>query len=94
MVTNVAMNMVICVTSVLVLSYRYPGDGIFDSYRTSCIRLGMYTLYIIFGLYRYEEENVVCRKVAMVVSFLLTLHGIFILVYIAIAEPFKNFIQL
>lgn len=90
---NVFMKMITCIMSVLIICYR-EGHCMYYSLRTFCIRLCMYGLYIVFGLYRYEEENVVCRQAAIFISFVQLLHSIYVLLFTVVREPFKKFVEL
>lgn len=87
------MIMLLCGMSIFILSYR-EDNSISYSYRTFYARLGMYGLYVVFGLYKHEEENVACRQAAIFISLVQILHSLYVLVFTVIEEPFRKFVEL
>lgn len=93
MVTNIAMNMTTSMMSIFVLTY-HKDDNIFYRYKEFFIRVSACYAFIVTTLYRYKEEDVFFRRLSLFIAFLLFLHDMYILLRVAITEPFSELFEL
>ena len=92
-IADIFINMMQSITSLFVLFQRGGNLGGFEVTDLT-IRLGIYTVYILFALYKYNEENAVCRRVAIFISILQTAHSLQVLSMEATKTPFLKFIEM